>query len=167
MKFSPLKVSNFKKNFEMKKNFLLLAITLLCLPLLVQAQSAETNSDQAAVRQTVDSYINKTSQNVLHPDAKIFSTDGAEKRLIETPINKPYKPKKGETTGQSSQRIVAVDLTEGGASVKVETEFPSGMNPAVTPRKHIQYISLLKVNGEWKIVSILMPPLKFLETTNK
>ncbi len=119
------------------------------------------------VKQTVESYINKTAQDIFHPNAKIFSTDGAGKRLIETPINKPYKPKKGETTGQSSQRIVAFDITEDGASVKVETEFPSGMNPAVTPRRHIQYISLLKVNGQWKIVSILMPPLRFTEMAIK
>lgn len=37
---------------------------------------------------------------------------------------------------------------------------------AVT-RKHIQYISLLKINGEWKMVGILMPPLSFAETASK
>jgi hypothetical protein len=137
------------------------------LPLLAAAQTSDISLEEAIVKQTVESYINKTNQNVLHPDAKIFSTDGTGKRLLETPINKPYKPKKGETIGQSSQRIVAADITESGASVKVETEFPADANSSLTLLRHIQYISLLKVNGEWKIVSILMPPLKFAQTAIK
>jgi hypothetical protein len=137
------------------------------LPLLAAAQTSDISLEEAIVKQTVESYLKKTGQNVLHPAAKNFSTDGTGKRLLETPINKPYKPKKGETIGQSLQYIVAVDITEDGVSVKVETEFPTGMPPAMTPRKHIQYVSLLKVNGEWKIVSILMPPLKFAQTAIK
>jgi hypothetical protein len=156
----------FKQNFAMKRNFVFFAMLLLSLPLLVKAQSVETNSEQAAVRQTVEAYINKTNQNVLHPDAKIFSTDGTGK-LTETPINKPYKPVKGETVGKSLQQIAAIDITEGGASVKVETQFLAGASSVYTLRKHIQYISLLKVNGEWKIVSILMPPMRFAEMASK
>jgi Putative lumazine-binding len=150
----------------MKRNSLLIAILFLCLPLLAQAQTSDTKSEETPVRQAVESYLNKTSQTVLHRDAKIISTDGAGKRLIETSFDaKPGKLKKGETVGESSQRIVAVDMTTGGASVKVETEFAS--DAKLTPHKHIQYISLLKINGEWKIVSILMPPLKFAESVGK
>jgi hypothetical protein len=150
----------------MKRNSLLIAILFLCLPLLAQAQTSDTISEETPVRRAVESYLNKTSQTVLHRDAKIISTDGAGKRLIETSFDaKPGKLRKGETVGESSQRIVAVDMTTDGAYVKVETEFAS--DAKLTPQKHIQYISLLKINGEWKIVSILMPPLKFAESIGK
>ncbi len=149
----------------MKRNFVAIAILLICLPLLAKAQSSDAKSEETLVRQTVESYINKTTQNVLHPDAKIISVDGSGKGFSEFKINKPIKPQKGVITVESQQKISAIDVTTDGASVKVETEFTSDSN--VVPRKHIQYISLLKLNGEWKIVSILMPPLRFTELVSK
>ena len=150
----------------MKRNFWLIAILLMCFPLLAQAQISDTKSEETLVKQTVESYLNKTEKNVLHQDAKIISVDGTGKRLIETSINaKARKLKKGETIGESTQRIAAVDLTNEGAFVKVETEFSGGVK--TTPPIHVQYISLLKLNGEWKIVSILMPPVRFAEMASK
>ncbi len=150
----------------MKRNFWLIAILFLCLPLLAQAQAFDAKSEETLVKQSVESYLNKTSQTVLHPDAKIISVDGTGKRLIETSFDaKPYKLKKGEFIRESSQRIIAVDIATDGASVKVETEF--ALDEKFTLPKHIQYISLLKLNGEWKIVSILMPPLRFAESVGK
>ena len=149
----------------MKRNFVAIAILLICLPLLAEAQTSDAKSEELLVRQTVESYINKTSQNVLHPDAKIISVDGSGKTFSEVKINKPFKLQKDVTTVESQQKISAIDVTTDGASVKVETEFPSDSN--VAPRKHIQYISLLKLKGEWKIVSILMPPLRFAELASK
>lgn len=150
----------------MKRNFCLMAILLMCFPLLAQAQISDVKLEEMLVKQAVESYLNKTEINVLHPDAKIISVDGTGKRLIETPINaKARKLKKGETIGESIQRIAAVDLTNEGASVKVITEFASDVK--TTPPIHVQYISLLKLNGEWKIVSILMPPLRFAEMASK
>jgi hypothetical protein len=105
-------------------------------------------------------------KRVLSDDAKIISIDGRG-QVIETPISKPFKQRANTTVVLPEQRITAVDVTEDGASVKVESEFSADQKSAVLPRKHIQYVSLLKVNGEWKIVSILMPPLKFAETASK
>jgi len=140
------------------------AFLMLCFTATAQAQKSGTNVE--AVRRTVEAYLNKTNQNVLHPDAKIISVDGAGKRLIESSF-KPGKLKKGETIGESRQSIVNLSVTEGGASVAVETEFMTDEIFPVKVSKHIQYISLLKINGEWKIVSILMPPLGFAETASK
>ena len=149
----------------MKRNFVAIAILLIFLPLLAKAQTSNAKSEEILVRQTVESYINKTTRSVLHPDAKIISVDGSGKGFSEEKINKPFKPQKGVITVESQQKISTIDVTTDGASVKVETEFTSDSN--VVPRKHIQYISLLKLNGEWKIVSILMPPLKFTELVSK
>ncbi|MFN2492290.1 MAG: hypothetical protein ABR501_05325 [Pyrinomonadaceae bacterium] len=52
---------------------------------------------------------------------------------------------------------MSIDVTDGGAAVKVGTDVSSDRRE---DPKHIHYLSLLKVNGEWKIVSILMHPIK-------
>jgi len=143
----------------MKRNFVIASFLTICLVVSAQAQKSETNVE--AVKQAVESYLHKTNENVLHPEAKIISVDGTGKRLIESSF-KPGKLKKGETIGASRQSIVSLSLTEGGASVAVETEFLADENSPITPFKHTQYISLLKINGEWKIVSILMPPVTYM-----
>lgn len=42
-------------------------------------------------------------------------------------------------------RITSVDITDNAASVKVSEDYPNSV--------YIDYLSLLKFNGEWKIVN--------------
>jgi len=152
----------------MRKSLLIVSL-LFSFSLAVVAQESPTNNENDAVRGVVQAYLNdnvELKKRALHPDAKIISVDGRG-RVVETLISKPFKQRAGVTITLPEQRIAAVDVTVKGASVKVESEFPADKTPAVTPRKHIQYISLLKVNGEWKIVSILMPPQRFAEVASK
>lgn len=146
----------------MKRTLLFTAFLLLTMPLVTAAQSAGTGDEQA-VRQVIDTYINgngtEAKKRLFSDGAKIIST--VNNKVIETPVSKPYKPKEGETIARSLQKIAAIDVTEGGALVKVETIFPGEPSPGLIPQPHFQYISLLKVDSEWKIVSILMPPLRF------
>ena len=58
---------------------------------------------------------------------------------------------------RSRQKIVSLDVLDGAASVKVETDLSSD---TLKLPKHFHYLSLLKVGGERKIVGILMPPLR-------
>lgn len=149
----------------MKKSVLTAAFFLLCLSVLTNAQTVGANQENEAVKKVVESYLYAKEPEIRRQaflaQAKIISLDSRGK-VTETPVSKPYKKKAGETTGESSQKIVSIDVTAGGASVKVETKFPAeDARPAILPQKHIQYLSLLKVGGEWKIVQILMPPLEF------
>ncbi len=82
-----------------------------------------------------------------------------------TPFSKPRKTIKGAVEILPTQRIVAVDVALGAATVKVESEF-AAFSAGEKPRKHFQYLSLLKVAGEWKIVSVLMPT-EFEESASK
>lgn len=152
------------------KQCFLMAILLLVSPLFVMAQTDKTNDEQIAVKRVVEDYLSKKDpeavKHALSADAKIISV-GGRGHVIETPISKPFKQRANSTVVLPEQRIAAIDVTEDGASVKVESEFSADQISAVSPRKHIQYVSLLKVNGEWKIISILMPPLKFAETASK
>lgn len=144
--------------------FLVISTIILSVPAFAQSIS---NDDSAAVRQVVDIYLAKKDLNAvrrtLSPDAKIISVDSARGRVVETLISKPTKKTEG-TVVEPSQKIVAVDIAANGATVKVESEFAAGM-PA--PAKHFQYISLLKIGGDWKIVSILMPSMEFAQTAIK
>lgn len=143
----------------MKQTLFLAAFLCLALPF---AAAAQELTDEQLVRKTVNIYIAKNDaeavRRILSPDAKIITVDTANKKVLESLISKPYQPKPGETVSPSVQKITAVDLTDGGALVKVETTLSA---PGAAPVPHTQYISLLKVGLEWKIVSILMPPLRF------
>ncbi len=142
---------------------ILLLITALLLPLSfsVEAQEAEAEVEKNAVRRAVETYLYaeepEERKSVIHPKTKIYSLDRSGSRVTETPISTPArKPPKGATPGRvvSRQKVISIDLTHGGATVKVETDL--SLSEAQYP-KHTQYISLLKVGGAWKIVSILMP----------
>jgi hypothetical protein len=154
----------------MKRHFLFVAFLVMVSPLLVLAQTSQTNDEQIAVKRVVEDYLSKKDlkaiERSLSADAKIISVD-ERGRIVETLVSKLSKQRADATTILPEQKITAIDVTEGGASVKVESEFSADLKPTVTPRKHVQYISLLKAGGEWKIVSILMPPLKFAEVASK
>lgn len=132
------------------------------------AQAIDKFSEQEAVRKTIETYLAKSDlkavKHVLADDAQIISVDARTGRIVQTPFTaKRRKPYPNETVVSPAQKIVAIDVAESSASAKVESEFPAVAELNVSPRKHVQYISLLKINGEWKIASILMPPLKFAE----
>jgi hypothetical protein len=125
----------------------------------VQAQQS-SDSERDAIKTAVETYLYEEDRTkvarVVDPGAKILSTDGKGK-LTLTETSKPAgKMPKGARTRVPRQKIVNIDIFENGAVVKVETDRLSLDGPNVDVR-HAQYISLLKLNGEWKIVSILMP----------
>lgn len=152
----------------MRRKLLLITAILLTLSFSAEAREAEDEAERNAVRRAVETYLYaeeaEERKGVVHPGTKIYSVDQSGSRVTETPIStSARKPPKGATAGRvvSRQKVVSIDLTHGGASVKVETDLSS--DEAQYP-KHTQYISLLKVGGEWKIVSILMPPVRGRET---
>ena len=147
----------------MYKKLLIVAALLLPLSFPVKAQDKET--EETAVRRVVETYLYaeevEEKRRVIYPKAKIYSVNEDDGKLTETPIAAPAKKMpKGSKPGRSRQKIASVDVIGQGAAVKVETDFAS---VEIQGRKHFQYISLLKVKGEWKIMSILMPPVRFAE----
>ncbi len=151
------------------KKFLLIAAMLLSPCLMVAAQDDEVSKESDAVRQVVQAYLDgknpETKRRALYPEAKIFSGNSKSGKIVETSVSKPSKPMPaGATTISPVQRIVAIDVAQDGAMVKVESEFPPYLT--IAPRTHVQFLSLLKLNGEWKIVSILMPS-SFVEKASR
>lgn len=108
---------------------------------------------------------------VVHPRAKIVSNVRDELSVSST-STKPLKRQADLIQTETEDRIVFVDVTGSMAVAKVETIYPdgvlttaeynvlSGNDPLRTsagkPRTLTSYLSLLKLGGEWKIVSCLI-----------
>lgn len=139
---------------------ILLALVTLAGVATVRAQPSDRERD--AIKMAVETYLYEEDgakvARVVDARAKILSVD-SEGKLITTAISKPAgKRPKGSTTRVPRQKIVNIDVFHDGAVVKVETDRMSVDGPMQDVR-HAQYVSLLKLNGEWKIVSILMPSI--------
>ena len=127
----------------------------------LQAQQI-SEKEREAIKIAVETYLYEEDRGkvarVVDPRARILSVD-SEGKLVTTAISKPAgKAPRGSKTRVPRQRIVNIDVFENGAVVKVETGRMSVEGPMLGVR-HAQYVSLLKLSGEWKIVSILMPSI--------
>jgi hypothetical protein len=131
--------------------------TLLALPAAAMLAGAVTraNPDEQAVRQHIERYYFEGVRNsdtaaahqAFHPVAKMyFLRDGgfAERTIpdwlaaIAREAPNPPRP------DSFPRRVVAVDVSGGAATAKLELRYADAV---IT-----DYMSLLKVNGEWTIV---------------
>lgn len=145
----------------MSGKILLAALLALCVSARGQDAGDGGAAEREAVRKAVETYLfaeyDDEKKSPLHPEAKIFGVDEAGKRIKFTTIRKSKARKiKGAKISRSPQKVVSVEVAGNAAYVKVATDFtPEG--PKDEPPEHVQFISLLKLEGEWKIVNILMP----------
>jgi len=109
-------------------------------------------SEYDAISKTVQHYIDggKTGKSAemklaFHPDATIFGYVGAE--LFGGPIQMLFDwvDQNGPAT-ELQGRITSIDLIESVATVRLELENWSG-------HRFTDLFTLLKVDGEWKILS--------------
>ncbi|HEY1404671.1 MAG TPA: nuclear transport factor 2 family protein [Pyrinomonadaceae bacterium] len=111
------------------------------------------NAEEAAVRQAIEHYFRGHAtgdgqhfQKVFHPEAKLFwMRDGkfAQRTSAEYIAGAPGKPAPDEA--QRKRSIESIDITGNAAVVKVLLDYPSA--------RLTDYMSMLKVDGEWKIVN--------------
>ena len=147
----------------MRKHILPLAVTLVCLALTTTAQESKADEEKNAVRRVVETYLyaeeGEARKRTLFPRARIISVNASGDKVTETPISKSAERHKGAKV-KSRQKILSIDVTEGGSAVKVGTDFSTDTRKSP---EHVHYLSLLKVGGEWKIVSVLMPQVRLVE----
>ena len=136
--------------------FGLLAVLLLNLNAATGPQKA--SNDQAAIRATVTGYIESyfTSdparmEKSLHPHYlkhTISGADGALRMTEKTSLQMIEDVRSGKPAGipasERKEQITVLDVTGDIASAKL-----------VTPR-WVDYLTLAKWNGEWKIVSVVL-----------
>ena len=111
--------------------------------------------DELAVRATLQHYIQGHATGdgahmriAFNPAARLFwsSADTLATRTSEEYIARsPGKPAADEATGVRKRSIEVVDVTGNAAIGKIVLDYPDA---------HIvDYMSLLKTNGEWKIIN--------------
>lgn len=136
----------------MKKISVLAALALaLCSAAWVRARDA--GAEEAAVRRAIEHYFQghatgsgEEFRKVFHPDAKLFFIrDGKLTQVTseEYIARAPGKPPADEAKRRRS--VESIDVSGNAAVAKLLLDYPDA--------KITDYMSLLKVDGEWKIIN--------------
>ena len=146
------------------------ATLLISLPLLALAQGPDSGRDEAAIRQSVQYYFDAMKNNdaeslkkAFHPKAKWLNA-GDKGYLWEisqerVAANLQSNARRHMLKLNATMKIVAIDITGSVASAKIETEYSTSGPPEVIPKlaykgaKLTEYLSLIKFDDGWKIVS--------------
>jgi len=113
-----------------------------------------TTKDQADIRAAIENYFRGHSTGdganfakVFHPDSKLFwvGADGALMQRTSADYIKGASGKPAADEAQRKRRIESIDVAGNAAMVKVVLDYPA--------TTFTDYMSMLKINGEWKIVN--------------
>ncbi|HEV2765751.1 MAG TPA: nuclear transport factor 2 family protein [Pyrinomonadaceae bacterium] len=136
----------------MKKLVSLLVLLVVASGVVLSAARAQ-NAEDAAVRAAIEHYFrgHATGQGehfrkVFHPESKLFWVrDGkfTQRTSEEYIAGASGKPAPDEAARK--RRVESVDITGNAAVVKVVLDYPRV--------RYTDYMSMLKVDGEWKIVN--------------
>lgn len=131
-----------------------LAAIVGALPLLETRNSnAATEAEAAAARVPLESYINAHAtgnpdyiRKAFFPDAKIMAfRDGKLLNLSVEEFASRFSGKPAADESQRKRRIDSLDISGNAGVARIVLDYP---DTTLT-----DYMSLLKVNGEWKIVN--------------
>ena len=135
------------------KKIILSAALLAAASLAVLPFARAQNAEEAAVRAAIEHYfrahatgLGEHHRKVFHPEAKLFFiNDGkfTQRTSEEYIAGSPGKPAADEA--QRKRTIEMIDITGDAAVAKLVLDYPNA--------KLTDYMSLLKIDGEWKIVN--------------
>ena len=136
----------------MKKIALLLVVTIAA-AVIMWIPSRAQDKDEAGVRQAIEHYFQghatgngENHRKAFHPEAKLFwIRDGkfTQRTSEEYIAGSSGKPAPDEASRKRS--IEMIDITGNAAVAKVVLDYPQV--------RFTDYMSLLKIDGEWKIVN--------------
>lgn len=138
----------------MKLIALAFAVVVLVLGLSrISSQSASVQADTAGARVPLENYIQGHAtgngdfmRKAFHTDAKIMAfRDGKMTNLTSEEFASRFNGKPAQDEAQRKRRIESVEITGNAGVGKIILEYPT-----VT---YTDYMSLLKVGDEWKIVN--------------
>lgn len=122
-----------------------LAIVSLLLSLVSMAQKA----DEEAVRACLENYMSGDGdrmEKAFHPSATMKYIDAQSSEFKDVPIADFIARVKANTTKQDRKiEIVALNIEGNAANGKIKIETDKVIM--------YDYMNMLKINGEWKIVS--------------
>ena len=125
--------------------------TLLFLVFFTTANAQETTSDYALVEQTVSYYLDGGTNRDFEILKKAFHETATMKYITGdgyTEVNALEFFRKGAKPGPKvnrQTRVVHIDISGHAATAKLEIDYPTFT--------FVDYMTLLKIEGEWKIVS--------------
>lgn len=131
----------------MKTTAFLLALVLLALPM------AGQSSEEAAVRAAIEHYFRGHStgdgahfRKAFDPDSKLFwIRDGKIAQRTSEEFIAGAKGSPAADEDRRKRRIDFIDITGDAAVAKLTLDYPDVV--------FTDYMSLLKVDGEWRIVN--------------
>ena len=138
----------------MKLIALAFAVVVLVLGLSrISSYSASVQADTAGARVPLENYIQGHAtgngdfmRKAFHTDAKIMAfRDGKMTNLTSEEFASRFNGKPAQDEAQRKRRIESVEITGNAGVGKIILEYPT-----VT---YTDYMSLLKVGDEWKIVN--------------
>ena len=129
--------------------------TLITIGLLAFAAFAQ-NSETEAVRVPLENYIKAHATGDPEFARKAFHTEGNmiwiregnySSETFDAFIKRAFtgKPAADEDKRKNGRKIEAIDVTGNAAVARIVLDYPSV--------KFVDYMTLLKINGEWKIVN--------------
>lgn len=139
----------------MKKIILSAAVPVLvaAASLFVLLPARAQQREEAAVRAAIEHYfrahatgLGEHHRKVFHPESKLFwINDGkfTQRTSEEYIAGSPGKPAPDEA--QRKRTVEMIDITGDAAVAKLVLDYPNA--------KLTDYMSLLKIDGEWKIVN--------------
>jgi hypothetical protein len=118
----------------------------------LQAQATPPPAE-AQVRAVVERYLHglrfnntKDFEAAFWPDARLMfvKKDGSIGQLTQQEWYKMFAGAEGKEE-QGTLKILAVDVTDNAASVKVIETYPTSV--------YVDYLNMLQIAGEWRIVN--------------
>ena len=137
----------------MRRFFFLTTALLLIVSANAFGQTAKPGDEEAAVRRAVEGYLHglkfndvESLKKAFWPEAKLFfvKNDGKLGQLTQSQWYEGFAASAGKEE-KGELKITDVDITDNAASVKVEEDYPGSV--------YVDYLSLLKFDGEWRIVN--------------
>lgn len=136
------------------RNFALFVLAVISITVVTSLLPTRAqNAEEAAVRQALDYYIqgHATGQGehfrkAFHTDAKLFAVrDGKYWQLTSEEYITRASGKPADDEAQRKRNIEVIDITGNAAVAKIVLDYPQV--------KFTDYMSLLKIDGQWKIVN--------------
>lgn len=131
----------------------LLLLLAGAVPAAAQTTAAAGATEEAAVREALQHYLDGHAtglgseyEKVFAPVARLFWIAGGElqtRTSAEYIAGAPGRPAGDEAERQ--RRITMVDVTGDAAVARIELDYPRA--------RIVDYMSLLKIDGEWRIVN--------------
>ena len=114
---------------------------------------AVQDSEEAGIRAALEHYLQGHATGdgapmriAFHPVAQLFwiAGDTLARRTGES-YAAGFSGRPADDEARRRRRIVSIDRAGNAAMAKIELDYPTG--------RFVDYMSLLRVNGEWKIVN--------------